>query len=146
MARIHIDLPEKFVFSTEIPILIGDINRGNHLAWNAALLILEEARIRFLKSLGFKDESVGGVSFIVADAAVMYRRQGRHGQTVRVEIAVPEFSRTGCEMVFRVTDAANGEEMVRAKTGVLFYDYRQQKVAPVPDEFRARVASHVSGT
>jgi 4-hydroxybenzoyl-CoA thioesterase len=130
------------MFSTEIPILIGDINRGNHLSWHAALQILEEARIRFLISLGFKDENMGGVSFIVVDASIMYRRQGRHGQVVRVEVAVPEFSTKGCDMVFRVSDTATGEEMVRAKTGVLFYDYSQQKVVAVPEQFRSKVAAH----
>jgi acyl-CoA thioester hydrolase len=140
MARIHIDLPGEFVFSTEIPIMIGDINRGNHLAWNAVLLILEEARIRFLNSLDFRDENVNGVSFIVVDAAIMYRRQGHHGQMLKVEIAVQDFSSKGCDIVFRISDAGTGEEMVRAKTGVLFYDYRRQKVAAVPEEFKEKVA------
>ncbi|OGO35796.1 MAG: thioesterase [Chloroflexi bacterium RBG_16_57_8] len=139
MSRIQIDLPGEFVFSTEIPIMIGNINRGNHLAWDAVLSIMEEARIRFLNSLGFRDENVDGVSFIVVDAAIMYRRQGRHGQILRVEIAVTGFSSKGCDIVFRISDAGTGEEMVRAKTGVLFYDYRQQKVAPVPEEFKKKV-------
>ena len=139
MARLQIDLPEKFAFSTEIPILIGSINRGNHLSWHAALAIMEEARIRFLNSLGFKDENVNGTSFIVVDAGIIYRRQGRHGQTVRVEVAFGEFSSKGCDILFRMSDAETGDEMVRAKTGVLFFDYRQQKVVPVPDDFKSRI-------
>ena len=139
MARIQIDLPKEFAFSTEIPIMIGSINRGNHLAWHAALSIFEEARIRFLDSLGFKDENVDGMSFIVVDAGIMYLKQGRQGQLVKVEVTVGEFSSKGCDMLFRMSNAATGEEMVRAKTGVLFYDYRQQKVIPVPEVFKTRV-------
>ena len=141
MARIQITLPEEFAFSTEIPIMIGSINRGNHLAWDAVLSILEEARIRFLNSLGFRDENVDGTSFIVVDAGIVYRRQGRHGQRLKVEVSTGEFSSKGCDMLFRISDAETGEEMVRAKTGVLFYDYRQQKVVPVPAAFMARTAN-----
>ena len=52
MARVIIELPEHFLFTTDIPIYIGHINYGHHLD-NAALIgLLSEARVRFFKSLG----------------------------------------------------------------------------------------------
>ena len=42
MARVIIDLPDSFMFSTEVPIYIGHINHGHHLD-NAALLMLVSA-------------------------------------------------------------------------------------------------------
>ena len=52
MARIRIELPDRFAFSTDIPLLMSHINYGNHLD-NAQLLgIVSEARVRFLKSMG----------------------------------------------------------------------------------------------
>ena len=141
MARIEIASPEKYVFSTDIPIRIGDINRGNHLAHDAVLAIMEEARVRFVRSLGYKDENMDGTSFIIVDAGVIYRKQGFYGQTLRVEIALTDFSRKGCDMIFRVSNAETGDEMVRAKTGILFYNYREQKVVAIPDSFKARFNS-----
>jgi acyl-CoA thioester hydrolase len=141
MARIEIASPEKYVFSTDIPIRIGDINRGNHLAHDAVLAIMEEARVRFVRSLGYKDENMDGTSFIVVDAGVIYRKQGFYGQTLRVEIALTDFSRKGCDMIFRVSNAETGDEMVRAKTGILFYNYREQKVVAIPDSFKTRFNS-----
>ena len=141
MARIEIASPEKYVFSTDIPIRIGDINRGNHLAHDAVLAIMEEARVRFVRSLGYKDENMDGTSFIVVDAGVIYRKQGFYGQTLRVEIALTDFSRKGCDMIFRVSNAETGDEMVRAKTGILFYNYRDQKVVAIPDSFKTRFNS-----
>ena len=141
MAQIEIASPEKYVFSTDIPIRIGDINRGNHLAHDAVLAIMEEARVRFVRSLGYKDENMDGTSFIVVDAGVIYRKQGFYGQTLRVEIALTDFSRKGCDMIFRVSNAETGDEMVRAKTGILFYNYRDQKVVAIPDSFKTRFNS-----
>jgi acyl-CoA thioester hydrolase len=138
MSRIEIALPENFVFSTDIPIRIGDINRGRHLAHDAVLSIMEEARVRFMKSIGYPEENMDGVSFITVDAGVIYKKQGFYGQTLRIEIAVTDFSRRGCDIVYRISNAETGEEMVRAKNGMLFFNYREQKVATVPEAFRAK--------
>ena len=140
MARIEIAAPAAYVFTTDIPIRIGDINRGRHLAHDAALSIMEEARVRFLRSLGYADESIDGASFIVVDAGIIYKKQGSYGQTLRVDIALADFSRKGCDIIFRISDAESGEEMVRGKTGVLFFNYRDQKVVAVPESFRQRFA------
>ena len=140
MARVKIDLPDKFIFSTEIPILINNINRGNHLSYDAVLPMLEEARIRFMRSLGYDRENIKGASFIVADVAVIYRKQGRHGQVLKLEIAPADFSSKGLDLVYRISDSVTGEEIIRAKTGILFYDYEKQKVVAVPEEFRKKFA------
>ncbi len=139
MARIEIALPKEFIFSTDIPIRISDINRGRHLAHDAVLSILEEGRVRFMRSIGYPEENMDGVSFITVDAGIIYKKQGFYGQTLRIEIAVNDFSRKGCDVVYKMSNAETGEEMVRAKTGMLFFNYREQKVAPVPEVFRARV-------
>jgi len=139
MARIHIDLPDKFIFSIDIPIRIDDINRGRHLGHDRVLTIAEEARNRFLRNLGYNDENIDGTAFIVVDAGIMYKKQGFYGQTLRVQLAVNDFSSKGCDIVFKISNAETAEEMVRVKTGVLFFDYRAQKVVDVPSGFREKV-------
>ncbi len=141
MARIDIRFPEKGLFSTEIPIRISDINRGRHLAFHIVLSFTEEARVRFWKYLGYSDENMNGVAMIVVDAAVMYRKQGFYGQTLKVEVALADFTSKGCDMLFRMSDTATGQEMFRAKTGMLFYNYQAQKVAAVPEDFKQKVAA-----
>jgi 4-hydroxybenzoyl-CoA thioesterase len=138
MARIRIDLPEKFVFSTEIPITINLINRGNHLSFDSILPMMEETRTRFMRSLGYPQEQINGAAFIVTDVAVVYKRQGFYGQTLKIELAPADFTTKGCDFLFRITDAENGEEIARSKMGILFFDYARQKAAPVPDEFREK--------
>ena len=48
MPRIRIDLPEHFNFVTEISVLIGHVNYGNHLDNALLLSLVSEARVRFL--------------------------------------------------------------------------------------------------
>ncbi|MFC1962725.1 acyl-CoA thioesterase [Chloroflexota bacterium] len=138
MSRIIISLPSEFSFSTNIPIRIGDINRGRHLGHEAVLIIMEEARVRFLHSVGYTEWGIERAGYIMADAGVIYKRQGNYGQTLKVEIAVTDFTSKGCDLVYRISDANDGAEIARAKTGILFYDYQQQKAVPVPEDFRKK--------
>ena len=138
MARIKIELPESFTFSTEIPIYIGHINYGHHLD-NAALIgLLSEARVRFFKSLGYTELDVDGVGIVVADAAVQYRSEAFHGEVLVFEMAPDDFNKYGCDLVWRATDKASGREVARGKTGILFFDYTARRPAPVPEGFRQR--------
>jgi acyl-CoA thioesterase FadM len=106
MARIEIKLPEKWVFATEIPVRISDINRGRHLGHDAVLPITEEARVRVLSSLGYAEEHIDGSSFLVVDAGIIYKKQGYYGQTLKVAVGLTDFSSRGFDMVFLITDAA----------------------------------------
>ena len=141
MSRVQIALPERFLFSTEIPIRTSDINAGRHLAFHMVLSFTEEARTRFWRSLGFSEGGGGGVAVITVDAAVIYKKQGFYGQTLKVEVGLADFHGKGGDMIFRMSNLETGEEMFRAKTGILFFDYQQQKVVPVPEDFKKRIAA-----
>lgn len=141
MSRVQIALPDEFLFATEIPIRTSDINAGRHLAFHMVLSFTEEARTRFWRSLGFSEGGANGVAVITVDAAVVYKKQGFYGQTLRVEVGLTDFHAKGADMVFRMSNLETGEEMFRAKTGILFFDYQKQKVVPVPEDFRAKLAA-----
>lgn len=61
MARLTLELPEHFAFYTEITVSIRDINYGGHLGNDAVLGLAHEARLRYLKSLGFSELDIGGL-------------------------------------------------------------------------------------
>lgn len=141
MVRVKIQLPENFVFATDIPIRIGDMNRGMHLGHETYLVIAEEARSQFLKSLGYTAIDIKGARLIMVDAAIIYNNQVHYGQTLRVEIAVSEISTRGFEMVYRISDNKTGIESARMKTGFLTFDYKRQKTTTVPLDFRQKFSN-----
>lgn len=138
MARIHIDLPEQFSFSTEIQIYINHINYGNHLDNSALLSLVSEARVRFFKDLGYTELDVEGCGIIVADAAIQYKSEAFHGEVMAFEMTANDFNKYGCDLVWRITDQVSGREVARGKHGILFFDYSVRKVALVPPAFVAR--------
>ncbi len=141
MARIRIQLPDRFPFSTEIPLLLSHINYFKHLD-NALLLgVVTEARLRFLQSMGYTENDVDGLGIIVADAGVQYRSEAFHGEVMVVEMGTADFHEHGCDLVWRMHDKASGREVARGKTGIVFFDYEARRKGPVPAAFRARFAT-----
>jgi len=138
MARIKIDLPQSFVFSTTVSVRITDINYGGHLGNDALLSIVHEARLQFLKHYGYTEIDIEGRSIIMADAAVVYKSEMFYGDTLRVDIAVTDFGRMGCDIVYRIANNDTGKEAARVKTGIVFFDYEERKPVAVPDNFRKK--------
>ena len=60
MSRIKINLPEKFVFETNLHVNIGDINYGGHLGNDAYLRLAHEARLQFLKEHSWSEIDMDG--------------------------------------------------------------------------------------
>ena len=136
MPRIKIELPSKFIFSTEIPLRISDINYGGHLGNDSVLSIFQEARIRFLNQFGYSEINIEGSSMIMIDAAIQYKSQGFYGDVLIVELTIDDMQRNGCDFIYRATNKLTGKEIARGKTGIVFFDYKKNKLCPVPEKFR----------
>ena len=139
MARIKVELPGKFLFQTEIPVMITDINYGGHLGNDSLLSIIHEARVRFLKHLGYSESNVEGAGIIMIDSAIQYKSEGFYGDELLVEIAVNDFSGIGCDFVYRLTNKNSKKEIAVAKTGIVFFNYEKRKTAPVPPVFKKKI-------
>jgi len=141
MPRIKIDLPERFIFSTELAIYVNHINYGNHLDNSALISLVSEARVRFLKSLGYTEMNVEGYGIIVADVAAQYRSEAFHGEVMVIEMAADDFNKYGCDLIWRISDQASGREVARGKHGIMFFDYGARKPVSTPPEFVAKVSA-----
>ena len=140
MARVQIELPTCFDFSTEIPVMVRDINAAGHLANDALFAMLHEARLRWLVGHGWNEANVDGVAVILADAAAVYTREGFWGMRLRVDLAVAELRTRSFDLVYAMTDLASGLEIARAKHGAVFFDHGTKTSAAMPEVFRRAFA------
>ncbi|RKY90985.1 MAG: thioesterase [Ignavibacteriae bacterium] len=141
MPRIKIKLPEKFIFKSEIDISVTDLNYGGHLGNDAVLSIAHEARLRFLKHLGYSELDVEGSGIIMSDAAIQYKGEGFHGDELIIEISVNDFTKTGCDFVYRLANKDTQKIIALVKTGIVFYDYNLRKVVSIPKNFIDKIES-----
>jgi acyl-CoA thioesterase FadM len=137
MSRVRLKLPDRFLFTTEIPLRVSDINYGGHLGNDAVLSLAQEARMRFLRSHGWTEQDVTGVGIIMTDAVVVYRSEAFYGDVLTIDVAVADIGEIGCDFLFRMVNKASGREVARGKTGIAFFNYANRKPSSVPAEFRS---------
>lgn len=141
MERIKLNLPGSFPFTTRLEIRITDLNMGGHVGNDTFLSLLHEARHRFLQHYGYGELQFESVGLIMADAAIEYKKELNHGDTIEIAVAAAGFDKFGFDLFYKM-DIVSGSERVlacKAKTGMLCYDYGKKKIAPVPEQARLRL-------
>ena len=139
MPRLQFTPPPDHAFSTDIQIYISHVNQGGHLDNAQLLTLVSEARVRFFKSLGYRESDVAGHPIVVADIGAQYLSEGFHGETMRVSLAPAEFSRCGFDLQFRMDELATGRAVARGKLGIVFIDRASRKPVDVPPAFKAQL-------
>lgn len=139
MARIKIPLLSKWLFSTVLSVRINDINYGAHLSNDAVLRLLHEARLRFLHSFGYSEMDIEGVGIIMSDCAITYQKEAFWGDKLQIRIGVDAIERTSCDLYYQIVFAETEQEVARAKTQVVFFNYTKRKIALMPQEFKTKL-------
>lgn len=136
MARIKVDLPEHFSFSTAIPVRITDLNYGNHVGNDTILSMIHEARVQFLKQLGYGELDLAGVGLIMSDVAIEFKRELFYGDVVKASVVAADISKIAFDLYYKLEKTAGDSTQLVAvaKTGMVCYDYGKKKVAAIPGE------------
>ena len=137
MPRVQLAPRDDYRFRTVLTVRTTDLNYGGHLGNDRLLSLVHEARVDVLASCGFTELDCGGVSLIMADAAIAYRGEAFAGDALHVETAAGEFGRLGFRLFHRVTRPADRTEIALAETGMVCFDYALRKPVGLPDIVRA---------
>lgn len=134
MDRIKITLPVAPRFFTELTIRITDLNYGGHVGNDSFLSLLHEARQQFLLQHGYTELAFEGVSLIMADAAIEYKRELNHANRIRIGVVAHGFDKLGFDLFYQMELWENESWTLaaRAKTGMMCYDYSLHKRAAIP--------------
>jgi len=129
------------VFSSTYVVTIGDINYGGHLGNERALLIFQDARIRFLEHLGFAERNIGeGVGIVVVESGCSYLRQVFLHEELDVHIEIEEMAGKKFTLRYTVFRGGDGEKVITGFTVILAYNYSLRKVVQLPEGFVQKCA------
>ncbi len=135
MNRIKIDMPDHFSFTTEINIRITDLNYGGHVGNDSFLSLIHEARQQYLAHFGYEELSFEGAGLIMADVAIIFKKELNYGDKVSISVTAAAFDKLGFDL-FYLLEVKNGLDtqlVGKAKTGMICYDYATKKKVPVPE-------------
>lgn len=136
MERVKIKFPEKIIYSIRMNIRVSDLNYGGHVGNDVFLSLAHEARLQYFQSKGFQNEKNGpdGTGIIIADAAIIYKKELFHGDEITIDLAIGSQGSYGFDLLYRISKEDAGIAAL-IKTGVLFYDYNIKKMKPIPEGF-----------
>lgn len=132
--RIKLSLLQNFSFSAKIPIRITDLNYGAHVGNDTVLSLLHEARMQYLKALGYTEFEFDGVGLIMRDVAIEFKAEVFYGDVIEAFVTAGEFSKVGFDLYYKLVKGEAETIVALAKTGMVCFDYGRRKVVSVPVE------------
>jgi acyl-CoA thioester hydrolase len=141
MARIKIELPDLFFFSTRIPIRITDLNYGGHVGNDSLLSIIHEARVQYLLHHGFREVNAAGPGLIMSEVAISFKNEIFYGDAVQVWVGAGGFAGVAFDIFYKL-ECEKKEEvqlLATAKTRMVCYDYSIQKMVAIPEDLRLKL-------
>ena len=136
MAKVKINMPEKFDFCTQFQVRAADVNGGGHLGNNSLVALLNEAMIQFFKAKDFPPATVDGNMFINVDLAIIYQSEAFHGDVLKFEVSARDFHKYGFDVIYKITDTNTDKVTAIAKTGMLYFDAKSRKKKELPKDFQ----------
>ena len=142
MARLKIELPDRFSFTTQIPVRITDLNYGGHVGNDNILSLIHEARVQFLRHHGYEEMNVEGVGLIMSDVGIEFKNELFYGEIIIASVAAGEFSKLGFEIFYKLEKESCGKKVVvvLAKTAMVSYNYQQKKITRFPESAIQKLA------
>lgn len=141
MSRIKIDLPANLNFQTSIPVRITDLNYGGHVGNDAILSLIHEARMQFLKNIGYSELEFSGLGLIMTDAGIEFKNELFYGDIVFASVGCANLSKVSFDIFYKLEKKVNDSSQLvaTAKTGMVCYDYAKKKVSSIPEEARRKL-------
>lgn len=140
MGRVKLKFPaEKPLFTTTIPIRVGDLNYGNHVGNDSILSIIHEARMQFLHTNGYIETDIAGIGLIMADVMIAYKGESFYGDILTVNLYAEEMTAHSFDLLYHLSASRHGKQVdiAHAKTGMVCFDYKDRKITAMTDVLKS---------
>ena len=119
-----------------------DLNYGNHVGNERALLFFQWTRESFLRQNNLSETNIGdGSGFIQVEATVQYKKQLILDQKIEVRITKIEIK--GLKIIFEYEIYTGKELAITGTATVLAYNYEEQKIKKIPAKFKEIVKKYL---
>ena len=129
------NVTNKNIFETTIPVLVNHLNYGNHLGYDSILSILQEARIRWLKSIDKNASEINiqdNIGWLVKKVELDILSEAFHGDLLRVSLFVDEYKKSHFTLQYDVENIDKKNKLCQSKTQQVCYDFESEKISRIP--------------
>lgn len=124
------------IFSTTINILVNHLNYGNHLGYDSVLSILQEARMRWLKTINPALSEINiqdGVGWMVREAHLIYDSEAHHGDELKIDLFVCNATKTSFTLEYKVENETTEKKLCSATMSFICFNFANSKIARIPN-------------
>ena len=119
-----------------------DLNYGNHVGNERALLFFQWTRESFLRQNNLSETNIGdGSGFIQVEATIQYKKQLFLDQKIEVRITKIEIK--GLKIIFEYEIYSGKDLAITGTATVLAYNYEEQKIKKIPAKFKEIVKKYL---
>jgi acyl-CoA thioester hydrolase len=133
-----------FRFSTALEVRWRDVDALGHVNNAVYFNYLEQARLHYMREMGFSPTDPADVGIIIAEASCRFKTPLRLGEQVTIQARVSELRRSSFVFEYRI-EREDGGLAATARTMQVCYDYDNQRPGPIPDEWREAFVAYEPG-
>jgi acyl-CoA thioester hydrolase len=143
MPRINLEERPAYAFKMDLSVRVTDLNYGAHLANNALVEILHEARVHLLHQLDCTEHNLGDgqTGIIMGDLVVNFKQEGFLFDKLTVKSHLDEISKRSFRIFYKV--CKNDTVLALAETGIIAFSYQQRRPAPLPQAFLDALSAYL---
>ena len=125
----------RLLSTINFPIRWGDMDALGHVNNAQYLRYFEESRVDWTQRNGLRLHNEGE-GMILLKASVTYKKPVVYPATVTVTLFAGAIGRTSLQMINELTVAGDATPAAIGEFVIVWFDYTQQKPAPVPQRLR----------
>lgn len=143
MANAKVPTPDDFKFRCEVQVRFRDLDAMGHVNNAVYFSYFEVARTGYMRALGHRPpEEISFADlypFILLDVYCKYLAPAVLSQKLYVYLRTSRVGTKSYEFEYLVTGQEDGRPIATGNSTQVYYDYRQEKTLPIPDDFRSRI-------
>jgi acyl-CoA thioester hydrolase len=133
-----------FRFSTTLEVRWRDVDALNHVNNAVYFTYLEQARLYYLRELGFAPTHPTDIGIIIAEACCRFKSPLKLGEQVTIRARASELRRSSFAFEYRI-EGEDGRLAATARTVQVCYDYGRQEAIPIPAQWREAIVAYEPG-
>ena len=133
-----------FRFSTTLEVRWRDVDALNHVNSAVYLTYLEQARVHYLRELGFTLTNPTDAGIIIAEVCCRFKSPLRLKEQVTIRARASELRRSSFTLEYRI-EGGDGRLAASASTVQVCFDYDEERPIPIPTRWREAFVAYEPG-
>ena len=126
----------------QVTVRFSETDALGHINNTSYFIYLEEARIRFIESLGFKME-MENWNFILASTKCDFINQGFFGQELSIKTYVSKIGTKSFQLEHDLIAVQTKELIARGNAIMVYFDFEKQTSEPLPELLKGQLKNYL---